>query len=300
MIRCLPSPRIARKDTVNQTLNDLAVEYWEYVLRTEPTEALMMGDHRYDDRFEDLSREAEDDDIAARRDFASRARVVDPKTLTADEKITREVLIFLTAAQADLLEMRTAEWNVSHTMGMQAMMPVIIPQVPLLEAAHAEAMIPKLRGLAKAFEDAAVRLREGVAAGKVPMSSTAEKSAAQVDALLAQSVAQHPLGRFRAPEGWSGEAVWRTDVEKTLTATVFPALADVARHRGRSGGARRPTRRSAGGVSPEGRCRGLPEIDRLFHHHRPDRRGDPPDRARPDRPARRRVPHARLRGARHE
>ena len=209
---------------MNQTLNDLAVEYWEYVLRTEPTEALMMGDHRYDDRFEDLSREAEDDDIAARRDFASRARVVDPKTLTADEKITREVLIFLTAAQADLLEMRTAEWNVSHTMGMQAMMPVIIPQVPLLEAAHAEAMIPKLRGLAKAFEDAAVRLREGVAAGKVPMSSTAEKSAAQVDALLAQSVAQHPLGRFRAPEGWSGEAVWRTDVEKTLTATVFPAL----------------------------------------------------------------------------
>ena len=117
---------------------------------------------------------------------------------------SREVLIFLTEAQADLQEMRPAEWNVSHTIGLQAMMPVVVPRLTLLEPAHAEAMIPKLRGLATAFEDAAARLREGVAGGMVPMRSTAEKSADQVDALLALPAAGHPLGLFaHRLDGWA-------------------------------------------------------------------------------------------------
>ncbi|HAX82781.1 MAG TPA: hypothetical protein DCY40_09475, partial [Actinobacteria bacterium] len=209
---------------MNQTLNDLAVEYWEYVLKTSPTDALMLGDHRYDAEFEDASRQGEDDDIKARRGFASRAQAVDPAGLTADEKITREVLIFLTEKDADLKEMRTAEWEVSHTMGMQAMLPVMVPQLPLLEPAHAEAMIPKMHGLARALRDVAARLRDGVAAGRTPMRSTAEKSVTQVDGMLAVPAAENPLGRFTGPQGWAGEDAWRDQVAKTLTAEVLPAL----------------------------------------------------------------------------
>ncbi len=209
---------------MNQTLNDLAVEYWEYVLRTNPTEALMMGDHRYDAEFEDASRKGEDDDIAARRAFAARARVVDPASLSADEKITREVLMFLTEKDADLKEMRTAEFEVSHTMGMQAMLPVMVPQLPLLEPAHAEAMIPKMRGLARALREVASRLRDGVAAGKTPMRSTAEKSITQVDGMLAIPPAENPLGRFTGPQGWTGEAAWRDQVAKMLQTDLLPAL----------------------------------------------------------------------------
>ena len=209
---------------MNQTLSDLAVEYWEYQLRTNPTEALMMGDHRYDAEFEDASRAAEDDDIAARRDFAKRARAVDPAKLTADEKITREVMIFLTEKDADLKEMRNAEWEVSHTMGMQAMLPVMVPQLPLLEPAHAEAMIPKLRGLGRALRDISARLRDGVAAGKTPMRSTAEKSVTQMDGMLAVPAAESPLGRFVAPQKWEGETAWRAEVAKTLDNDVLPAL----------------------------------------------------------------------------
>ncbi|HEX5630506.1 MAG TPA: DUF885 domain-containing protein [Acidimicrobiia bacterium] len=209
---------------MNQSLNDLAVEYWEYVLRTNPTEALMMGDHRYDAEFEDASRAGEDADIAARRDFAARATAVDPASLTADEKITREVLIFLTEKDADLKEMRTAEWEVSHTMGMQAMLPVMVPQLPLLEPEHAEAMIPKMQGLARALREVAARLRDGVAAGKTPMRSTAEKSVTQVDGMLAVPPAENPLGRFTGPQKWAGESAWRDQIARTLEVDVLPAL----------------------------------------------------------------------------
>jgi len=43
----------------DQSLRALAEEYWETLLEASPTTATILGDHRYDDRIEDLSAEAE-------------------------------------------------------------------------------------------------------------------------------------------------------------------------------------------------------------------------------------------------
>jgi hypothetical protein len=61
---------------VNAALDRLAKEYWEFVVESSPVEALMRGDHRYDDRFEDVSLAAEDGRIARRRDFAAQAEAI--------------------------------------------------------------------------------------------------------------------------------------------------------------------------------------------------------------------------------
>jgi uncharacterized protein (DUF885 family) len=209
---------------VNETLAALATEYWEYVLERGPSQALMLGDHRYDDRHEDLSREAEDADVAARRQFSARAAEIDPEGLDSEDRITREVLIFLADGFADLAETHSAEWAVNHTVGMQAWLPVEFPQYPLTKPEHAEAMPSKMRGIARAFEDAAERLREGVAAGRTPMRSTAEKSVSQMDDYLAAPVDNHPFGRFRSPPDWDGEPAWRQEVAATLESAVLPAL----------------------------------------------------------------------------
>lgn len=209
---------------MNEALAALADEYWQYVLETSPIQASMLGDHRYDDRWDDGSREAEDVDIAARRDFARRATAIDPATLTREEAITREVLIFLTDRMADLLESRPGEWAVNHAVGMQAMVPVVVPQLGLLEPAHAEAVPARLRGLARAFTDAAARYRDGVASGRTPMASTAQKALVQVEAYLDLPAAEHPFGRFRPPPGWDGEAAWRDRVTAAIRDDVFPAL----------------------------------------------------------------------------
>ncbi len=43
----------------DETLRNLAEEFWETVLEASPSTATLLGDHRYDDRLEDLSAEAE-------------------------------------------------------------------------------------------------------------------------------------------------------------------------------------------------------------------------------------------------
>ncbi|HEV3398199.1 MAG TPA: DUF885 domain-containing protein, partial [Actinomycetes bacterium] len=43
----------------HEPLRDLAEEYWETLLQASPTTATILGDHRYDDRLEDLLAPAE-------------------------------------------------------------------------------------------------------------------------------------------------------------------------------------------------------------------------------------------------
>jgi len=147
---------------VNEALDRLAKDYWEFVTESSPVEALMRGDHRYDDRFDDVSLEAENATIARRREFAAAAEQIDPGSLTADEKITREVLIHLARANADYEEQRLAELDVNHAVGMQAMLPVAVPQYPLTAPEHALAMPSHFRGMARARPQAPRAMRRRI------------------------------------------------------------------------------------------------------------------------------------------
>jgi uncharacterized protein (DUF885 family) len=209
---------------MNDALDRLAADYWDFMLEKNPTQALMLGDHRYDDRYEDLSREAEDRVIERLREFSAAAEAVDPTTLTPGERITREVLAFDASTQADLLATRQIELFVSHAIGMQAMIPVEVPQYPLTAPEHAEAMPDRFRAIARAFDDSAERLRSGVATGRIPIRSTAEKTVAQVDAQLRADVADDPLLRIQAPPDWDGEARWREELAAVVSDEVRPAI----------------------------------------------------------------------------
>src|SRR5688500_12114318 len=52
-----------------QQLRALLDDYWEYQLRTSPVYASILGDHRYDDRWFDLSPEAIAADHAKERSY---------------------------------------------------------------------------------------------------------------------------------------------------------------------------------------------------------------------------------------
>jgi len=208
---------------MNQALDKLARDYWDFTLETNPTQALMLGDHRFDHMIEEASREAEDRTIRRYRDFAARAEAIDPETLNADERITREVLLFDAHSNANLDEQRLAELAVNHAVGIQAMIPVAIPQFPLTEPEHAMAMPAKFRAMAKSFDDFSARLQEGVAAGRTPMRSTARKTVEQIDTFLATPLEDDRHLALRSPQGWDGEAAWREEMTGIVSDVLRPA-----------------------------------------------------------------------------
>ena len=78
---------------MNAELDQLAQDYWDYALSTFPTEALLLGDHRFDDQLERASRQHEDEQIGKFDGFVAAAEAISTAHLTPDEVITRAVLI---------------------------------------------------------------------------------------------------------------------------------------------------------------------------------------------------------------
>lgn len=209
---------------MNETLAALADDFWDYSLEVGPTTALMLGIHDYDERHEDVSLEAEDAFIDRMHDFAARAEAVDPAGLSSDERITREVLVFEASSKARMSEGRFGEMAANHAVGFQAMFPVVVPQLPLVAPEHATAMVEKYKGIAKQFDDATVRLRAGLAAGRAPMASPAAKAVEQIDGYLAAPFDKDPLLALRSPEGWDGEAEWRDRMVDVARDHLRPAM----------------------------------------------------------------------------
>jgi uncharacterized protein (DUF885 family) len=209
---------------VNEELNVLADEYWDYLMEINPTEATMLGDHRFDDRMESASREAEDDQIKHLRRFVDRARRLEG--LELDESITRDVLIHEASTTATGLEARTAEFDVNHTMGLQALIPVLIPQIPIEAPEHAEALVRKYRSIGRTIDEMTGRLEEGLANGRTPPALTTEKTVEQLDAMLATSIDRDPFMNVQVPGTYdeAQTAAWKDDLAGVIEAAIRPAL----------------------------------------------------------------------------
>lgn len=209
---------------MNEALDRLARDYWDFRMESSPTHALLLGDHRFDDQFEDTSRITEDHIISTLGRFATEATAIDPDGLTPDEKVTRDVLLFDAVSSARVQGNRAVEMAISHTVGFHTQLPVLIPQFPLTAPEHARAMPAKFRALAKFFDDWSTRLRDGVAAGRVSIRSTAEKVVPQADQLLAAEATASPLYQLPAPPDWAEESAWREEMAAVIDSELKPAI----------------------------------------------------------------------------
>lgn len=211
---------------MNQDLRTLADEYWEYVLETNPTNAHMLGDYRYMDRFEDISREAEDADIAARRSFAQRAEALDPVELSPTDRTTRETLIYEAETQAAVAEMRHEEFGIDPIFGLQVLVNVLIPQMSIKTPEHANKMLDKYVSFAHTLDQASERLREGIANGRVNADFAVNKTLEQLDAHLDAPIEESPFLGAQMPDEFSDEdaATWRDRAAAVVRDTVNPAF----------------------------------------------------------------------------
>ena len=211
---------------MNDELRALGEEYWDAYLSNFPTVALLKGDHRYDEHFEDNSERAEDVWIGKLRAFAQRAEDIDPSGLIAEDRNSREVLIFETSSAADLMEMRTAEMAVNHAIGFQAYGPVTQRQIPLSQPKHADAMIPRFTAMARALDQMSDRLLSGVRRRRTPTDHEVSETVKQLDALLATDPKDDPFAAIPAPPSFdeTTEASWRARLTDVVLTDFRPAM----------------------------------------------------------------------------
>jgi uncharacterized protein (DUF885 family) len=159
-------------------VNQLAADYFAYLLTAWPTWGHLMGNYENAARFDDASRAGEDEEIRIRRSFADRALAIPADGLSAQDAITREMIAFDGRRNADILDARFAEFGVDPIFGPVAGLPVYMPKLPLPNADVAEAMISKVRLIAQSFRDSSDRVLEGVARNRTPAAFAVDDTVA--------------------------------------------------------------------------------------------------------------------------
>jgi uncharacterized protein (DUF885 family) len=196
-------------------------------METQPSNAHILGDYRFMDRVEDASRTAEDAKIARLRDFAAAAKAFGPETLTSDDRVTRDTLIYECETTAAIDELRQAEFGVDPIFGTQVVFHVAIPQMSVETTEHAEMMLAKYSAVAEMINQQSERLREGVASGRVNAEFAVSATVAQIDAMLASPVEESAFLKAQMPVGFSDEdiASWRDRAATIVTDGIRPAFA---------------------------------------------------------------------------
>src|SRR5262249_37702544 len=76
-----------------KALNDLLHEQWEYTLKRSPIYASILGDKRYNDKLDDLSQKAIDDDLAQSRVFLARFEAIDTTGFPEQEVLNKQLMV---------------------------------------------------------------------------------------------------------------------------------------------------------------------------------------------------------------
>jgi uncharacterized protein (DUF885 family) len=192
------------------TLDELADDFWDAVLATDPTQGTAIGEHRYGDRLTDISpagREA----MALRIEQIRVALEALPPEADHEAALTRATLKQATGDRLTLLAADSDAYTVDAMSGAQASFLSIPSYQPLRDVADGEKMLARWWAMGPWVDQQIAQLRRGAAEGRVPVGGSVRRVTAQLDELLAQPLEDWPLlAPLKAEHGgWSGGA-WRS------------------------------------------------------------------------------------------
>ena len=210
--------------TSSETLRDLADRYWEARLEASPLFATFLGDHRFDDRVDDLSAEADARRRTIWQGFADEARAIDPDGLDATDRVTRQLLIEELAEATASIDARFLELASDQMQGIHAELLTMAGQLRAAEPEHAAMAVRRVRAMGTMLDQAADRYRAGLAAGRTPARTCIERSINQIDGYLGSPLDQDPFVQLAGPDGWDGEAAWRAELGEAVVGDLRPSF----------------------------------------------------------------------------
>ncbi|WIV53412.1 DUF885 domain-containing protein [Amycolatopsis nalaikhensis] len=202
-------------------VTELAGEFVEALFAADPLTPALLGVRPAEPGLPDQSAEAEQAFRARLVELLERARALDTGDLSAEDRVTREVLITSAEVRIASIDSRMTEFTVTDIMvAPAASLLMALPMTTVADEETAEAQLGRLAAIPEYLRQAARRHAEGIAAGLVPVAHLVDAAVAHLDRYLAEPAAD-PLRRQPAP---SEEFERRRD--ELLADVVRPAFAE--------------------------------------------------------------------------
>ena len=218
-----PESSGAATGVTDPALAALLTEHWGFLMSRWPTWATRLGDHRYDDRLDDISSGAIEADRLAREAFHVRAQSIDPAMLTPADVLTLSLFRADLAAGLGTEVCHTEQWGLSARNNPLVNLGSLGEGLDLSTTKAKADYFQRLGAFADYVAADQANLSAGIAAGRTPERDSVRVVISQLDMQLSEP-----------PEKWSvvlplsavGQGAAGTKVVRTQ---IRPALRDYRR-----------------------------------------------------------------------
>jgi uncharacterized protein (DUF885 family) len=187
-------------ETRRKALNDLLHEQWEYNMRTSPIYASILGDKRYNDKLDDFSQQAIDDNLVQTRRFLERFEAVDTTGFPEQETLNKELMVRDLKMGLEGARFKPWEMPVTQEGGIHIDAPQLVSVLSFTSVKDYEDYITRLKLLPRLFDQTTEQMRKGMAEGLMPPKILLEKVVTQANGIATtpadQSPFVHPFEKF--------------------------------------------------------------------------------------------------------
>ncbi|MBV8083960.1 MAG: DUF885 domain-containing protein [Chloroflexi bacterium] len=177
----------------SQSLAQLAAGYWEGVLERDPLTATFFGDYRYNDRLPDAGPAGREAQQVALEDLQRRLLDIPTDDLSAQDRISADILRVVAEMGLAALPLRLDEMAVDQMNGPQVWLPELLNWHPTDTAEHVEQLIARFHAFPRYMDQYLDNLRDGQRDGRQATAMARERVVVQLRALLAQPAVESPL-----------------------------------------------------------------------------------------------------------
>ena len=210
-----------------KALNRVFADYWEDNLRHSPEFASSLGDKRYNDQLSDYSVKAYNEALEREQGFLTRLAAIDATGLTAQETISRDLLLRQFAGDLEAQEFKEWEMPVNQMGGIQTTYPQLVEQLEFKTVKDYDDWIARLHAIPKAFAQVTDNMATGVEDHRVPPKYLLEKVVDQVKELASQKPEDSPLAaplkKFPASIPAPEQERIKTETLAAIAKEVLPA-----------------------------------------------------------------------------
>ncbi|MFP7721602.1 DUF885 domain-containing protein [Lysobacter sp. A3-1-A15] len=217
---------LADNTPASRALHALFDSEWERGMRESPETASYRGDHRFNDRWSDLSLAAVQARQAADRRALDQLHAIDRDALSEADRLSYDV--FAWQLERSVERQKYNEWQrpVSQRGGVQTA-EGIAEVLPFRDADDYRDWIKRLEAIPALVEQTADLMRAGIAAGNTPPRVLMERVPGQIESQLVDDPTESPFYKpfTRMPDSIPAaeRATLQARARKVIGETVIPA-----------------------------------------------------------------------------
>ncbi len=178
-----------------KALNDLLAEQWEYSLQHSPIFASMLGDKRWNDKLDDFSQKAIDDDLEQSKKFLARFEAIDTAGFPEQEALNKTLMVRDLRNDLDGARFKGWEMPVSQFGGVHLNLPQLVSLLSFQSVKDYDDYISRLKLMPRMFDENVVQMRKGMADGLMPPRILLEKVVDQANGLATKAPEATPFAQ---------------------------------------------------------------------------------------------------------